>query len=433
MQSRKVILVTFILIVCTTLLACSLFGFLLPNETGTGPDKTTITEPAPASTAEKSSSDTPAPPPAGELPPSALEPQPAAPPHFRDGEHITLSSIHMLDTSYGWGISGAYILATEDGGRTWREVTPPEQFPPDTSSEAFGAFLDPQTAWVIFAADDQISPSASVWHTTNGGQTWTPSAPLFHQAFGDRMWAEFAVHDARTAWVMIRGMYVGAGTHYSAELFHTEDGGITWNSLDGDVGVDYTGLVFVDTQMGWLTWQTTGAYAAAPPSNARTQDGGITWEAYELPPPVDNPTLFESFEYCEPYQPNLLSSQDVRLLVACFEYGFPPKKFVSYLYVSSDGGENWQTYPLPTSVLASQVTLIFFDTDDGLLLGREMYRTSDGGTTWSRIKKVSWDGQFSFVDSQHGWAIARADDEIALVSTSDGGESWSILDPIAVR
>jgi photosystem II stability/assembly factor-like uncharacterized protein len=62
-----------------------------------------------------------------------------------------------------------------------------------------------------------------------------------------------------------------------------------------------------------------------------------------------------------------------------------------------------------------------------------MYRTLDGGKTWAHIKTVAWDAQFSFVDSQHGWAIARADNEVALVYTSNGGELWSILDPVTVR
>jgi photosystem II stability/assembly factor-like uncharacterized protein len=62
-----------------------------------------------------------------------------------------------------------------------------------------------------------------------------------------------------------------------------------------------------------------------------------------------------------------------------------------------------------------------------------MYETRDGGETWELIKTVSWDGQFSFIDEQNGWAIARNQDEIALVRTEDGGRTWSQLDPITAR
>ena len=146
-----------------------------------------------------------------------------------------------------------------------------------------------------------------------------------------------------TGWMMIRGVYVGAGTHYVAQLFQTVDG-ITWIPIpDGDVGVDYTGMVFADEDNGWLTWQTTGAYAAAPPEVAVTSDGGYNWDVMDLPPPEDNPDLFEKYEYCEPYQPNLLSAHRKS---GCWS----PASIIMTLpgissatsTASDDGGDNWQ-------------------------------------------------------------------------------------------
>ena len=46
-----------------------------------------------------------------------------------------------------------------------------------------------------------------------------------------------------------------------------------------------------------------------------------------------------------------------------------------------------------------------------------------------QVQGVSWDGQFSFVSQQLGWAVARSETEIALVKTENGGESWSIIEP----
>jgi photosystem II stability/assembly factor-like uncharacterized protein len=120
-------------------------------------------------------------------------------------------------------------------------------------------------------------------------------------------------------------------------------------------------------------------------------------------------------------------------LVACFDYYDPPRNFISYLYSSDDGGDHWQMFALPKKVNGAKTSLIFFDSQTGLLLGRDMYETRDGGETWDLIKTVSWDGQFSFIDEQNGWAIARDQDEIALVRTEDGGRTWSQLDPITAR
>jgi hypothetical protein len=287
----------------------------------------------------------------------------------------------MISRSQGWGLSGPYVLTTADGGQTWREGTPPESLTGTTKNQAYGAFLNAQTAWIIFAEDSQISPNASVWSTTDGGRTWTPTAPLSHQVVGQNVWAEFDVLDAQNIWMMVRGVYAGAGTHYNHELFRSADGGLTWTSLDGEISDDYTGMVFTDTKFGLRTLQTTGAYAPGPPAYDVTSDGGATWDGRQLPPPPEAPDLFNQYPYCETYQPVLLSAQSIRMLVGCFDYYDPPKKFTSYFYSSQDGGTTWQTVHLPDKVQAAQDRLIYFDKDHALLLGHITYQTASDGQT----------------------------------------------------
>jgi len=412
MKGRTLSIPVVILTVVLTSLAC------LPT-TPSAPGEPT--KPARTSTATPSE---PAPIPSAE----AGEPQPAAPPHFSPGERISLDSIKMVTTEAGWGLSGPYVLVTEDGGESWQELTPPQTLASPESARAYAAFLDEETAWVIFAQDDQIPYDASVWSSADGGQTWRPSAPLLHEAYGDLVWAEFAAHGSGSGWLMMRGVYAGAGTHYAMQLLRSTDGGLTWTSLPGaDVGVDYTSMVFADADNGWLAWQSTGAYGAAPPAYALTGNGGATWEVRALPAPADAPSLFEDYEYSEPYRLNVLSVQSIRLLVGVFGYGFPPTEFAGYLYGSEDGGASWQTSPLPAGVFAPDYDLVFFDADNALLLGRQSYRTSDGGASWQHLSTVYWDAQYSFVDPLHGWAAGHMGDESALVRTTDGGAHWEIV------
>jgi photosystem II stability/assembly factor-like uncharacterized protein len=236
--------------------------------------------------------------------------------------------------------------------------------------------------------------------------------------------------DATHAWLMVRGVYVGAGTHYAAQFFRTTDGGLTWLPLIGDVGVDYTGLVFADPDNGLLTWQTTGAYASSPPEYAVTSDGAVNWASRELPPPPDAPDLFDTSPYCEPFQPHIFPDHSIRLLVGCFDEYDPPHVFSSYLYASDNGGSTWTSARLPDKVQAADDTLFFFDKNNALLLGRDIYRTTDGGQNWTYVKSVNWDGQFTFADTQNGWAIAQANGQVALVKTSNGGNSWSEIRPV---
>ena len=82
----------------------------------------------------------------------------------------------------------------------------------------------------------------------------------------------------------------------------------------------------------------------------------------------------------------------------------------------------------------------------GFALGRDFYRTDDGGRTWTKVSTVPWDGQYSFMDEQYGWtvpwdgqysfvgeqygwAVARSGDESALFRSSDGGRTWEQLEP----
>jgi photosystem II stability/assembly factor-like uncharacterized protein len=97
--------------------------------------------------------------------------------------------------------------------------------------------------------------------------------------------------------------------------------------------------------------------------------------------------------------------------------------FSNFVYSTQDGGLNWQSYPAPGG------RLYLLSPSSGWMLGEEIHFTDDGGETWTMINEVIWQGQFNFIDINHGWAVARNEDEIALVRTENGGRSWMIVDP----
>ena len=450
MKSRNTVLLV-VLVLALVPLACGLFSTPVTKEPTTPPAFTPTLPPA---------TDTPT-----EAPPQVLTPalaQPARAPYFAPGDQVVLDEIHMLSLTDGWALSGPFVLATADGGGTWRQASPPVALPEGTwmapsgpnvletsdGGQTWGpaadpdslhpweevrvhaAFLDARTAWVVYSTGTYFGPDTRVWHTADGGQTWTASLAIDSQVRGDTTWARMFALDPEHLWLMTCAAWVGAGQHYDCKFFRSRDGGGSWNAMDVDVGVDFTGMAFSDTGHGWLIWQTLSAYYYWPPEYAITLDGGLTWEGHAFQPPPEAPDLFgEQYLYCEPYQLNLLSSRSVRLLVGCFDYGYPPEAFVSYLYASDNGGETWSALNLPAPVHAPEYTLMYFGADEALLLGREMYSSTDGGQTWTHFKTVYWDGGFSFVDRQNGWAVARSDGEVALVSTGDGGATWEKIRP----
>jgi len=373
---------------------------------------------------------TPVPPPVNTVVPNPA--QPAGPQHYEDGQKVRIDHISMVTRTEGWGISGPFIFRTTDGGNSWREFTPPQSIDSPSKTKAYATFSGATHGWVVYSINDMLYEDSVVWHTADGGRTWSPSQPLLHEVYAEKMWAELRAVDETHAWLSINGVYVGAGSHYLSQFYRTTNGGASWEPLDADVGITYTGMEFADPLTGWLTWESLDPYAPGPPSFALTGDGGPSWVVWELPPPDGQPTLFEDLRHAEPYAPTYLTPSSMRLLVAAYDFfapgpatPLPDAPHSSYLYGSEDGGMSWGMTDLPDDVFAPNYDLVFFDPLVGLLLGREIYQTSDGGGSWDHVKTVNWDGEFSFVDAEYGWAVARSGNEQALVRTVDGAQTWA--------
>ncbi len=379
--------------------------------------------------------------------------RPTTTPAFRAGDPVTLESIHMLSDTQGWATSGDSFLITQDGARTWHELRLPAA--PEKYSEEFGSTVyfeatDAEHAWLLYAPKPFaaihgcVASDAPVWYTTDGGQSWNASQPLMHELLNMDCQATFITMDAQQGWMSIDGWYFDTRNHKDMYLFRTLDGGKTWKPLEVTWCLHdhcfsrppgWISERAFHGQTGWLLRNPFDSNiwidGVPPPIYYVSTDGGEIWDRRDLPPPTDNPRFYEQYFYCQPYDLNLLTDDVVRLKLACSQYESDAKpEAVDYIFASEDGGITWQTYVLPVSSEEMDTQLKIFDPDYGLLLGRTMWRTEDAGETWQQINSVTWEGQFSFVDRYHGWAIARSDDEIALVYTTDGGVSWQIIHPV---
>jgi photosystem II stability/assembly factor-like uncharacterized protein len=346
----------------------------------------------------------------------------------------------MVDVNQGWGIGGVnkasdHVFFTKDGGQTWRDVTPPQ---PDAgagaSITALGYFPNASTAHVAYgppADSSGVPPFIQVWTTNDSGATWTygsiDTSIVSGEAFSP-YYLNFA--DSQHGWLMV---FLGGGmNHAYVALFMTIDGGATWTDILDPYTVNdiqsfsKTGMVFVDPQTGWLTRDAQGVDPT--PHIFRTTDGGVTWTRLDLPAPADVPNLYDSYS-CSSYSPNAFSALSVTIAMKCLDNAtFKIEK--DYSYFTSDGGTTWKTYPLPADYILGQ-GLYFFTLQNGLALGRKIYKTMDGGQTWKFIQQVSWEGQFSFVSIDLGWAYVYNDQgENALVKTVNGGETWTMLHPL---
>jgi photosystem II stability/assembly factor-like uncharacterized protein len=360
--------------------------------------------------------------------------------HLAPGLEVTLIKIHMIDPRIGWGIGTdgdeiERVLHTADGGQTWQDVSPPQPAPvdPQAGLQAAGYFLDQTSAWVAYgsAAPPNLIDVWQVWRTADAGRTWRASEPLDSEGildFASPLLLGFS--DAEHGWLMID---LGTSMMHQFVNFYTSmDGGQTWKLVFTPTGsgaiqsCDKLGMSFANAENGWLARDCHGLIDGA--FIDATNDGGLTWQVVQLPEPASG--TFQPPNMCRTGNPHLQSVQVGQLSVTCqrpLETPGPQGELMSpgvnFLFATQDGGVSWIAHPFPGG------QLIWIGGNTLLALSRQIAISHDAGASWQTIKTVNWDGDFSFVDGRHGWAIARADQAIALVRTDDGGQTWQELKP----
>ncbi|MFV1857986.1 MAG: WD40/YVTN/BNR-like repeat-containing protein [Anaerolineales bacterium] len=330
----------------------------------------------------------------------------------------------MNTATEGWAI-GSYpdpdlalpirVLRTADGGQTWREVTPPEDNA--LMTDVAGIYSAGTSAWVIYLGTDRV------WQTTDGGSTWIASEAGY--TMGQYSTLEFT--GPQQGW-MLQEVESGLGSQLVA-LFRTIDGGESWQEIINPYESEdlqscfKTGISFFETEIGWVTYDCQGNYVEA--FLDVSSDGGETWEEGQLPLP-DGAAESTDQGWCYSESPRLTSERSGSLIVKCVVLEGSVVTESSYLYRTDDAGETWEMLDYPGGQPQ------FFGDSTVLALGREQYLSTDGGATWTRVKVVTWDGQYSFVDPNLGWAVALDPEtfESALVSTSNGGRTWEIIEPL---
>lgn len=174
-----------------------------------------------------------------------------------------------------------------------------------------------------------------------------------------------------------------------------------------------------------------------------TLDGGRSWVASPLPGVQGSAKLAEGAAFLD------VSHAWVAVLPPT---GSPAGARVS-VYRTSDGGQSWQRSVVRAPLLSASVWLTFTDPSHGWLLlsaypalglmSKAVFRTADGGTTWTMVAcgcgkasaSAPWlsGGMYSTgigaTDARHAWVTGtyHGGDRIPVYATSDGGTSWTLV------
>lgn len=271
-----------------------------------------------------------------------------------------------------YGGSGSFLLASDDGGRTWNERWPTTA--PDPTAAV--SFVSETLGYGIGVVGD----ARAFLRTTDGGMNWVRVAELPEPVQPLRVDpSTLAFVDPDHGWV------VTAAGH----LLATADGGLSWRQLSLPQGAGSVGeAALASAQRGCAATSHAGTTVGL----FETDDGGATWRP-----------------------------ADVTLRVEVCAHG-------------SGGQAVAQAAARLSPILQPRLTFVG-DSVAFALLDTALGRTSDGGATWTSVSwpqtaatgsANAFAGPFelSFVSATDGWMLTN---DGAVYLTRDGGLSWDQL------
>ena len=310
----------------------------------------------------------------------ALPPRPR-----RRAPHISLGRpTHALALLTGLLVAAAGRAAAQSpfDGLRFREIGPAVM-----GGRIHDVEVDPRDVATIYVA----AAGGGVWKTTNHGTTW---APIF-DATGENSFGDLAISpvDSRVIWAGTGEQNNRQSSTWGGGVYRSTDAGATWTFLGlretasiarvvahpTDVNVAYVAAV----GNLWRPTAERGVY--------RTRDAGRSWERVLF---VD--TLTGATELVmDPRDPNVLYAATYQRLRTTF--GFNGGGAGSAIYKSTDGGTRWTRLDqgIPTgdkgriglAIAASKPDVLIATIEHPTAGGT--YRTEDAGATWRRMSPMN--------------------------------------------
>jgi photosystem II stability/assembly factor-like uncharacterized protein len=312
---------------------------------------------------------------------------------------VSPGTLYVTNSSVGGGVSiPGQLHASEDGGRTWREIGG-EAIPPE-----FGPRVGFGTVFLAVAATRPETLYAGVvgrgvYRSTDRGGSWrrlalAPPGEYLHLS-------ALAVDraDPATVYAAIDGT-VSASSRAPGRVAVSHDQGETWRNRDGlSIYFGAAGHLVVDSTGALFAASTSGALEVSTEkqpwrSLIRRQDGGsFPWKGEVRFRPGAPSTV------C-----TLLAGQ---------------------LWKSADGGQSWTAYAAaPGSPFLNDVA---FDAADPNLLYAAaetgVFRSGDGGESWTRLHQTA---AKALVLPRPGTLVAGG---CGIARSTDGGKTWKEVLP----
>ncbi len=213
-----------------------------------------------------------------------------------------IQAMGRLGTDDGWALTDAALLVTGDGGATWSDLSPSRSMAGVRGVQ----FHDAARGFLIaIDAHERGGTSLTLLATSDGGRSWREQ-PID----GSRTGAAWAWSDARVEFVddrhgFVLGRVATSAAFSRGHMFATQDGGATWARQPAPPSAE--AFTFVDATRGFQL-AADGARVFA------TFDGARTWSALALPEPrAGAQARYELPVFVAPQSGRLVRALDGRL------------------------------------------------------------------------------------------------------------------------
>lgn len=359
--------------------------------------------------------------------PTSAAPKPTALPHFRAG------SVYFSDARHGWALGDARcgtgartncaaLLATSDGGSSWRPLAVPKGLVSTldpASCGTNGTVAGPCVDAVVFAnpSDGYLWSLHELYWTTDGGRSWSRYVDHARQWTGA---SRLVVTDR----AVVRIAPIAPCSAACPGVVETAPIGTTqWRSsmpTTRQVGLYTSNLAVADSKVYLFAG---GTDANTGPGIYRSGDGARSWTllARDACGASKDPQQ-------DPFSGDgSTAADDGALVVTCAGSGSGSVR------VAPPGSATFsprRPYPPTGSIelkgARSEQHIVLADTADaysGAHIRTTFYVTGDGGVHWrpTATLPVRGDG-LQFTSGADGYAIGA--DRTELYTTHDGGTTW---------
>lgn len=278
--------------------------------------------------------------------------------------------IDFVDQYTGWYINGyGRIYHTKDGGQTWTK-----QWEKKGTFFRTIAFINKQVGFVGTVGTDyypNVTDSIPLYKTIDGGQTWLPVS--YSGPYVKGLCAIDIVEESTTKKTTNKQYHIyGVGRVGSpANILISHDGGTTWNAKS----MKQHCSMLLDIKM--QNKKTGFVAASSEEGNAlilKTTDGGNTWnKVYQSTRPYENIWKLSFPSEQVGYGTIQSNNRD-------------PRATQQRIVKTTDGGNTWKEMNLINDPKAREFGIGFIDENHGFVgTVNSGYETKDGGKNWTPI------------------------------------------------